>query len=104
MTSPREEWPRHSPLVGVFVGLGLGPKTGTAREGDPSMPRPGKNGPRHSPLVGVFVGLGLGLLFLAVALNRPTIAKIRFHDLVFLLGTGACFGAGMVVLVRFFIV
>ena len=50
--------------------------------------------PRRRPLVAAFVGLGLGLLFLAIGLNRPTIANMRFHDLVFLLGTGAMPGRG----------
>ena len=57
-----------------------------------------------SPLVGVFVGLSLGLLFLAIGLNRPSIANMRTVDLVHLLGTGACIGVGLVALVRFFIV
>ena len=41
------------------------------------------------------IGLPLGLLFLVIALNRPTIANMRFHDLVFLLGTGVMLGAGL---------
>jgi hypothetical protein len=57
-----------------------------------------------SPLVGVFVGFGLGLLFLAIGLNRPSIANLRTVDLVHLLGTGACMGAALVALVRSFIV
>ena len=52
--------------------------------------------PRRRRLVAVFVAVGLGLLFLVIALNRPTIANMRFHDLVFLLATGACLGAGLV--------
>jgi hypothetical protein len=56
-----------------------------------------------SPLVGVFVGFGLGLLFLANGFNRPTIANMRTVDRVYLLGTGACLGTGLVVLVRFFV-
>jgi hypothetical protein len=55
-------------------------------------------------LVGVFVGLGLGLLFLAIGLNRPSIANMRTVDLVHLLGTGTCIGVGLVALVPFFIV
>ena len=41
-------------------------------------------------------GFGLGFLFLAIGLNRPTIANMRTLDLVHLLGTGACLGAGLV--------
>jgi hypothetical protein len=59
--------------------------------------------PRRPRLVGA-LGLPLGLLFLVIALNRPTIASMRFHDLVFLLGTGACLGAGMAGLVVYFVV
>ena len=58
--------------------------------------------PRRRGLGGVFAGFGLGLLFLVIALNRPTIANMRFHDLVFLLATGACLGAGLVWLVVYF--
>ena len=69
------------------------------------MTSPREERPRlPSPLVGVFVGLGLGLLFLYIGLNRPSIANMRTVDLVHLLGTGACFGVGLVALVRFFIV
>ena len=50
-----------------------------------------------------FVILGMGLLFLYIALNRPTIANMRFHDLVFLLATGACLGVGLSALVRYFV-
>lgn len=42
-----------------------------------------------------YIGLPLGLLFLFIALNRPTIANMRFHDLTILLATGACLGAGL---------
>jgi hypothetical protein len=50
-------------------------------------------------LVGAFVGVGLGVLFLAIGFNRPSIANMRTIDLVHLLGTGACLGAGLVALV-----
>jgi hypothetical protein len=43
-----------------------------------------------------FVILGMGLLFLFLSLNQPTIANMRFPDLVRLLGTGACLGIGLV--------
>jgi hypothetical protein len=59
--------------------------------------------PRRRRLVGVFVGLGLGLLFLALGFNRPTIANMRTVDLVYLLGTGACLGTGLVALVLYFV-
>ena len=49
-----------------------------------------------------FVVLGMGLLFLVMALSRPTIASMRFHDLVRLLGTGACLCAGLVAVVWHF--
>jgi hypothetical protein len=49
------------------------------------------------------MGLPLGLLFLFIALNRPTIANMRFHDLTILLGTGAMLGAGLAGLVVFFV-
>jgi hypothetical protein len=49
------------------------------------------------------IGLPLGLLFLVIALNRPTIANMRFHDVFFLLATGVILGAGMAGLVVFFV-
>ena len=48
-------------------------------------------------------GLALGLLFLAIGLNRPSIANMRTVDLVHLLGTGVCLGAGLVGLVVYFV-
>jgi hypothetical protein len=65
----------------------------STREERPGLP---------SPLARAIPGFGLGLLFLAIALNRPSIANMRTVDLVHLLGTGACFGVGLVGLVRFF--
>jgi formate-dependent nitrite reductase membrane component NrfD len=59
--------------------------------------------PRRPHLFVGPVGLPLGLLFLVIALNRPTIANMRFHDLVFLLATGACLGVGLSALVRYFV-
>jgi hypothetical protein len=59
--------------------------------------------PRRRRLVGAFVNLGLGLLFLANGFNRPTIANMRPVDLVYLLGTGACLGMGLVMLVLYFV-
>jgi hypothetical protein len=49
------------------------------------------------------MGLPLGLLFLVIALNRPSIANMRFHDLVFLLLTGVMLGAGLAGLVVLFV-
>ena len=51
--------------------------------------------PRRPPLVAAFVGVGLGLLFLFLSLTRPTIANMRFHDLLRLLATGFCLGVGL---------
>jgi hypothetical protein len=50
-------------------------------------------------LVAASVGLGMGLLFLAIGLNRPTIANMRTVDLVRLLATGACMGVGLAAVV-----
>ena len=59
--------------------------------------------PRRIPLLAAAPGLGLGLLFLAIGLNRPSIANMRTIDLVHLLGTGACLGAGLVAGVLHFV-
>jgi len=58
--------------------------------------------PRRHRLVAA-LGLPLGLLFLVIALNRPTIANMRFHDLVFLLATGVTLGAGLAGLVVYLV-
>ena len=50
-----------------------------------------------------FVILGMGLLFLANVLNKPRIADMRPVDLMYLLGTGACLGAGLVAVVWNFV-
>ena len=55
--------------------------------------------PRRRPLIAAFVGVGLGLFFLVMGLNRPTIANMRTLDLLHLLATGACLGAGLVAVV-----
>ena len=59
--------------------------------------------PRRPPRLVAAIGLPLGLLFLVIALNRPTIANMRFHDLVFLLGTGVTLGAGLAGLVVYLV-
>ena len=52
-----------------------------------------------------FVVLGMGLLLLANGLiYRPRITNVRPVDLIYLLGTGACLGAGMVGVVWHFVV
>jgi hypothetical protein len=43
-----------------------------------------------------FVNLPLGLILLATGFTRPTIANMRTVDLIYLLGTGFCLGAGLV--------
>jgi hypothetical protein len=59
--------------------------------------------PRRRPLVAACVNIGLGLIILYIAFNRPTIANMRFHDLVALLAAGACLGMGLMVLVQHFV-
>ena len=59
--------------------------------------------PRRRRLVPPFVALGLGLLFLVMSLSRPTIANLRFQDLVRLLATGGFLGFGLSELVRYFV-
>src|SRR4051794_10721596 len=80
----------------------LGAQTGNVRQGVASMNTTREDRPRRRPLVR-FIGLPLGLLFLANGFNRPTIANMRSVDLVYLLGTGACLGAGMVAVVMHFV-
>jgi len=57
--------------------------------------------PGRPHLFGVFAGFGLGLLFHAIGFNRPTIANMRFHDLVILLATGVLLGVGLKSLVEY---
>jgi hypothetical protein len=54
-------------------------------------------------LVAAFIGGGFGLFFLAIGLNRPSIANMRTVDLVHLLATGACLGAGLMAVVQYFV-
>ena len=44
---------------------------------------------------------GLGLFFLAIGLNRPSIANIRTVDMVHLLATGALFGVALASVILF---
>ena len=63
------------------------------------MTRTPEDRPRRVPLSAAIPGLVLGLMFLAIGLNRPTIANMRTVDLLHLLATGACLGAGLVAVV-----
>ena len=58
---------------------------------------------RRSPLFAAVLGGGLGLLFLAIGLNRPSIADMRTVDLVHLLATGACLGVALVGVILYFV-
>jgi hypothetical protein len=62
----------------------------------------GEERPRRPHLFAVLVPGGLGLVFLFMSLSRPTIANMRFHDLVRLLATGGCLGVGLSELTRYF--
>ena len=62
----------------------------------------GEERPRRPHLFAVLVPGGLGLVFLFMSLSRPTIANMRFHDLVRLLATGGCLGVGLVTLILYF--
>ena len=55
--------------------------------------------PRHPGRAVPIIGLPLGLMFLAIGMNRPGIANMRTVDLIYLLATGMCLGAGLVALV-----
>ena len=59
--------------------------------------------PRRGPLLAAAIGGGLGLLFLAIGLNRPSIADMRTVDLVHLLGTGGCLGVALVGVVLYLV-
>lgn len=67
------------------------------------MNSPREEGPRRPPVAVALVGLPLGIFFLAIGLNRPSIANMRTIDLVHLLATGACLGAGLAGLVVFLV-
>lgn len=53
---------------------------------------------KHSRLVGLFVTL-LGVLALFSSLNKPGVAALRGSEVVGLIGSGMCFGAGFVGLI-----
>ena len=67
------------------------------------MTRTPEDRPRRVPLSLAIPGLVLGLMFLAIGLNRPTIANMRTIDLVHLLATGACLGVALVAVVLHFV-
>jgi len=50
----------------------------------------------------VWVVLSFGFINLIRVLTRPSLGSIRGVDIVFLIGTGMCFGAGIVGLVEYF--
>src|SRR5438045_1496247 len=81
----------------------LGARIGNVRQGDASMNSTGEERPRRR-FDPAFVILGMGLLLLANGLmgNRPGIANMRPVDLIYLLGTGGCLGAGLVAVVWYF--
>ena len=59
--------------------------------------------PRWSPLLAAAIGGGFGLFFLAIGLNRPSIADMRTIDLIHLLATGGCLGVALVGVVLHFV-
>jgi len=59
--------------------------------------------PRRGHFVAALVSGGLGLFSLVSGLNRPSIANMRTVDLVHLLATGACLGAGLAAVVLYFV-
>jgi hypothetical protein len=67
------------------------------------MNTPREQRPRRPPRLVAAMGLPLGFLFLVIAFNRPTIANMRFHDLVVLLGAGVMLGAGLAGLVMYLV-
>ena len=79
-------------------------QTGNIPNGDTSMTSTREDRFRRGPLVAAFFGLGMGLLLLANGLNRPGISSMRTVDIVYLTGTGASFGVGLVWLVVYFTV
>lgn len=58
---------------------------------------------RWGPLRAAAIGGGFGLFFLAIGLNRPSIADMRTVDLVHLLATGGCLGVGLVGVVLYLV-
>jgi NO-binding membrane sensor protein with MHYT domain len=49
-----------------------------------------------------FVLCVFGVMSLLSMLSRPSLASVRAVDVVHLIGTGMCFGAGIVTLVGYF--
>jgi len=49
-----------------------------------------------------FVVTGFGVLSLLAMLSRPSLAEIRGVDIVHLIGTGMCFGVGLMALMAHF--
>ena len=89
--------------MGVGDSVGSVPRLATSAKEHASMNSTRDERPRRVPLTAAIPGLGLGLMFLAIGLNRPTIANMRTVDLIYLLGTGACLGAGLMGLITYFI-
>ena len=67
------------------------------------MSSPDEERHRRPPRLAAAIGLPLGLLFLVIALNRPNVANLGFHDLVQLLGAGVILGAGLAAVVQHFV-
>ena len=49
-----------------------------------------------------FLVTGFGVLSLLAMFGRPTVADIRAVDIVHLIGTGMCFGVGLMALMAHF--
>ncbi len=90
--------------LGARPRLGrLGAQTGNVRQGNASMNSADEERPRRPPRLVAAIGLPLGLLFLVIALNRPNIANLGFHDIVQFLGAGVTLGAGLAGLIVYLV-